>query len=88
MKNGSLAVYSSTHERRREKLWNTFATIAQSIILPWVVAGDFNQVADPEERKGGFSGPGRSMHRFAEWVDRCRLIDMGWVGPRFTWLDS
>lgn len=37
--------------------------------------------------KGGSDRVSGIMYRFADWVDRCGIIDMGWLGFRFIWSD-
>ncbi|KAL7190222.1 hypothetical protein ACSBR2_022498 [Camellia fascicularis] len=56
---------------------------------PWLVAGDFNDYINHTERRS-FSphyNHNRSQ-KFAERINRCNLIDLGCVGPRFTWTNN
>lgn len=47
--------------------------------------GDFNQIAEDHEKKGG--GPLRHnmMRQLQDIVDVCALVDLGFDGPCFTW---
>ena len=38
------------------------------------------------EKEGGASRPASQMDRFKEVIDVCGLKDIGFIGPRFTWL--
>ncbi|RYQ95392.1 hypothetical protein Ahy_B08g090662 isoform B [Arachis hypogaea] len=51
----------------------------------WLVAGDFNEIKEASEKKGGAAVNIRACNIFSNWINSCRLIDLGFVGPRFTW---
>lgn len=49
-----------------------------------MLAGDFNDIASVEEKKGGES---TSLHKYTSFKKRinvCKLIDIGTMGPKFT----
>ena len=52
--------------------------------------GDFNEILDGEEHSNyqdsGLSTSG--MRDFEEVVQHCRLLDMGYQGPKFTWCNK
>lgn len=48
---------------------------------PWMIVGDFDFVLNSDER----SSEGWASSCFANWVTRRGLIDMGYLGCRFTW---
>lgn len=52
-----------------------------SVKGPWVLMGDFNYVLASDEMS---SATGAS-NRFASWVERRALVDLGFVGNKFTW---
>ena len=54
--------------------------------LPWLVIGDFNELTGTSEKEGGSSRPWQQMMKFVETIDHCRVKDIGFIGPRFTWL--
>ncbi|KAK0608671.1 hypothetical protein LWI29_034165 [Acer saccharum] len=53
--------------------------------LPWIVVGDFNEILQLDEKKGGVIRSNTAMSSFREAVDDCALIDMGYVGNKYTW---
>ncbi|KAL7170539.1 hypothetical protein ACSBR2_035417 [Camellia fascicularis] len=56
---------------------------------PWLVTRDFNDYINHTERRS-FSphyNHNRSQ-KFAERINNCNLIDLGCVGPRFTWTNN
>ncbi|KAL5742374.1 hypothetical protein ACOSP7_029106 [Xanthoceras sorbifolium] len=51
---------------------------------PWVVLGDFNEITHLAEKKEGracFSDTG-----FRDWINANCLVDLGFVGQKFTWM--
>ncbi|XP_025702516.1 uncharacterized protein [Arachis hypogaea] len=79
------AVYASPREVNRRELWNDIKMIKNGIRGPWLVVGDFNEIADPSEKKGGGRTDVGACKRFKRWIEDCMLIDRGSVGPKFTW---
>ncbi|KAL7249654.1 hypothetical protein ACSBR1_011776 [Camellia fascicularis] len=83
------AVYASPHSTQRDELWNNLEETARSMEKPWLVAGDFNDYINHNERRS-FSthyNHNRSQ-KFVERINNCNLIDLGCVGPRFTWTNN
>ena len=46
-------IYGSLREEERKALWDYLDVIAGTIQDQWLVAGDFNEIADVKEKKGG-----------------------------------
>lgn len=83
------AVYGSPCPRTRKHLWkllDDIAGIVQDLNLPWVMAGDFNEILNLTEKKGG--RPRFTDTGFNDCLYRNLLIDMGFVGQQFTWVNS
>lgn len=53
--------------------------------MPWVIAGDFNEMLIREDKFGGNLININKALQFQECLDICRMIDIGFSGPRFTW---
>ncbi|XP_072080961.1 uncharacterized protein [Arachis hypogaea] len=51
----------------------------------WLIAGDFNEIKDASEKKGGAALDMRAYNNFVNWINKCGLIDLGFIGSRFTW---
>ena len=56
--------------------------------MPWIIAGDFNEVFAEGDKFGGRSVCSNKSLLFKEVLDCCNMIDMGFVGPRFTWTNK
>lgn len=47
--------------------------------------GDFNEIASAEEKNGGVLVDVHRCQEFSQWIDNCRLLDMGFFGSKYTW---
>ena len=77
-------VYANPCVTSRKPLWRYLDSIRGCFQLPWLIAGDFNEIICNSEKRGGrskFSNSG-----FAAWIDRNCLVDMGFIGSKFTWM--
>ncbi|XP_020412737.1 uncharacterized protein LOC109947231 [Prunus persica] len=79
------AVYGHPCPSKRSYLWQNLSIIAASWNLPWVVCGDFNDILFEDEKLGKLSGKSRG---FKDWFDQHGLIDLGFLGPKFTWVNK
>ena len=48
--------------------------------------GDFNEIWCQAEKEGGASRPVKQMAQFNASINYCRLKEVGFEGPKFTWL--
>lgn len=78
-------VYGSLQERHKEDLWNELWDTHNNHNLPWCVVGDFNSVLHPHEKEGGGNFNTRAGQWFAQCIFYCNLLDLGYMGPSFTW---
>ncbi|KAK4258521.1 hypothetical protein QN277_004963 [Acacia crassicarpa] len=79
------AVYAVPIPHLKQALWADLRSLAAIISLPWVVVGDFNDIASMDERIGGSSPNVSRMKIFQDRIQDCMLSDLGSSGPRFTW---
>ena len=59
--------------------------IHQSCFLPWLCAGDFNELILDEEKLGGEVRPARQMQKFREVIQDCDLHEVQVSGSKYTW---
>ncbi|GAU26402.1 hypothetical protein TSUD_278470 [Trifolium subterraneum] len=78
-------VYASPNEEYRRRLWDELRVISNNMKDAWMLAGDFNDIACAEEKKGGANASTRKCIKFRERMNACQLLDMGAMGPKFTW---
>ena len=53
--------------------------------VPWMCAGDFNEIIRQGEKLGGVIRNHRQMQLFRDVLDECGFLDLGFLGSRFTW---
>lgn len=53
--------------------------------LPWLCAGDFNEILFHHEKEGGVPKNQACLDRFKEALEDCDLHDLGFAGDVFTW---
>ncbi|WJX23885.1 hypothetical protein P8452_13067 [Trifolium repens] len=78
-------VYASPRDNERNDTWQKLRNIADTINIPWLMIGDFNEIAKLDEKKGGAPTDIRKCHNFNNWINDCKLIEVTTVGTRFTW---
>ena len=81
-------VYASPRLAERHLLWDNLSTMARLHNLPWVIAGDFNEVLTGSDKFGGRSVNINQALRFQECLDICKMIDIGFSGVRYTWSNN
>jgi hypothetical protein len=53
--------------------------------MPWLCAGDFNEILFHHEKEGGVPRSQACLDRFKEALEDCELHDLGFSGDVFTW---
>ncbi|XP_072058021.1 uncharacterized protein [Arachis hypogaea] len=79
------AVYASPHENIRKELWEQLTQIGNGMREPWMLIGDFNEIADPTEKKGGSKSNSQECRRFKKRMNECKVMDLGFIGNKYTW---
>lgn len=79
------AVYAGPRYAERRLLWENLESVASLHSLPWIIAGDFNDVLMGEDKFGGSPININRALRFQECLDSCGMIDIGFSGAQFTW---
>lgn len=72
--------------KQQLQLWQDLVSIlAQHVLGPWVVLGDFNCVLGAHEKRGGGPPNASSCNEFLQMCDTCELLDIPTKGLSFTW---
>ena len=66
--------------------WRLLNSLRDSSQLPWLLIEDFNEIRCQAEKEGGATRPVQQMARFNASINYCGLKEVGFVGPKFTWL--
>ncbi|XP_038979184.1 uncharacterized protein LOC120109519 [Phoenix dactylifera] len=83
-----LATYASTNHRERRVLWEEATSLIQ-LGHPVMMAGDFNCIDSPKDKRGGkvFSN-NIEVREFQDFIQSNGLADLGFTGPHFTWCNN
>ncbi|XP_031108638.1 uncharacterized protein LOC116013122 [Ipomoea triloba] len=77
--------YGYDERNRRLQSWDLLRSLYSKSDLPWLVVGDFNDIATPSEKRGLHPHPTNLIDGFNLMLDDCGLFDLGMRGRRFTW---
>ena len=83
-----IAIYASPHLAKRRILWSNIEKVGQLHNLPWLMIGDFNEVLGGEDKFGGNQINLNRALEFKECLDSCNFVDLGFVGPKYTWTNK
>lgn len=78
-------MYASPNPFDRAELWTYLSQLGGLVGIPWAVMGDTNQPLDLHDKLGGHPINLLKANKLWEAINNCRLLDMGFQGPRFTW---
>lgn len=72
----------------RRILWHEMAYLVDQVIQA-IVVDDFNCIQQPEEKKGGRPFvEDTGFKEFSQFLQSNGLVDLEFVGPRFTWCNN
>ena len=77
--------YGEPETHRRSEAWSKLRSLNSRMNIPWICGGDFNEIIRQEEKWGGAFRDHNQMQLFRDVIDECSFMDLGYVGPRFTW---
>lgn len=81
-------IYGSPVRDRRRFLWNNLINISSSVNIPWLLCGDFNDVMCAAEKWGVRDVCKSRIDEFNHCISSCGLLDLGYSGPKFTWVNK
>ena len=65
-------------------MWNSLKNVANLHDEPWIIIGNFKEVLAEGDKFGDRAISSNRSLLFKECLDYYNMIDMGFVGPRFT----
>ena len=77
--------YGEPETSRWSEAWDSLRTLNHHPKVPWMYAGDFNEIIRQEEKLGGAIRHHGQMQLFRDVLDKCGFLDLGFEGNRFTW---
>ena len=82
------SIYASPRLEERKLLWGNLANVASLHQLPWLMLGDYNELLSSHDKLGGNPLNPRQVQLFKECLDACGMVDLGFHGPKFTWVNK
>jgi hypothetical protein len=77
--------YGEARRELRFRSWELMRLLNTRSDLPWLCAGDFNEVLHASEHWGGQGRSEHQMDGFREVVAECGFVDLGYIGLPYTW---
>jgi hypothetical protein len=78
-------IYGEPRTELRSKTWEAMRFLKAQDGLPWLCAGDFNEVIAQHEHQGVNLRSRAQMSAFRDCLEDCELSDLGFKGYPFTW---
>ena len=79
------SIYGMPETGRKHETWDLLRTLHRKFNLPWLVADDFNEILLSHEKLGRALRSETTIRDFREVMDDCGLMDLGYVGKKYTW---
>lgn len=77
--------YGEPKTTKRCEAWNQLRLLKSRQQVLWLFLGDYNEIIQQHEKVGGVVRPHHQMQLFSDIIDECGFMDLGFVGPKFTW---
>lgn len=84
----AMGFYGHLDTNKRYIFWQLLKSLNAECNMPWVVFGDFNEIMYLYEKLGGVEREARQMEAFQDCMNKCGLVDLGFVGQKFTWCNG
>ena len=80
--------YGYPQRFKQKEIWDNLLNIKNSIIRPWVIIGDFNEILYPHDKIGRTNGHSSRMQNFAEFINDCELVEFESFGLPYAWFNK
>jgi exonuclease III len=81
-------IYGPPDRKEKPAFWDSFTTVSDNFVSPWMCIGDLNFVLDQSEKQGGSLVASSSSCPFKKFIDHFGLVDLGFAGNPFTWCNQ
>lgn len=81
-------VYEPSRFHEKSHFWHYMSDLADSIIEPWLLVGDFNSISFQFEKHGGKPFSSSFKSSLLQFSNAAGLIDLSFNGSLFTWNNS
>ncbi|XP_026447571.1 uncharacterized protein LOC113348083 [Papaver somniferum] len=83
-----MCVYGPPYHPHKYAFWSRTSTLIAFIDVPWCMIGDLNVLMHSSEKHGGSPDTDISCNEFRNFLRDRDVIDLGFVGPAFTWSNN
>ncbi|XP_072088175.1 uncharacterized protein [Arachis hypogaea] len=80
-----LGVHLHSTDQLRDTQYEAFLEIIRQLGERYIVIGDFNAILSSDENEGGREKSFQSIQKFQNFMNHGCLVDMGYLGEKFTW---
>ena len=84
----TIGFYGHPETNKRYISWHLLDSLSTQCNMPWVVIGDFNGKIFSNEKLGGAEREAKQMMAFRKCLNRCGLVDLGFIGQTYTWCNG
>ncbi|XP_039165581.1 uncharacterized protein LOC120291875 [Eucalyptus grandis] len=81
-------LHAPSSYQHRQLLWDQLRTISTLNNLPWICAGDFNEILYAWEKVGGRSPNRYRIQSFRDVINDCAFMEIESKGCKFTWSNN
>ena len=81
-------IYGALETHLHLDFWDLIRGLHRQCSLHWLCGGDFNEILKSHEKSGGRLRHYGQIDQFQEVLDGCNLIDLSYLGNKFTWSRS
>ena len=80
--------YGESETSNHHLSWACLRRLRGRNSIPWLCAGDFNEIIRSHEKLGGRQRLARQMEDFKDVLDEHGFWDLGYMGGKFTWCNG
>ena len=77
--------YSEPDTSIHNEGWNMQHILSSKPKLLWCCFGDFSELLQVKDKRGGVPRAHNLMQMLRHVLDHCGFVDLGYLGPDFTW---
>lgn len=78
--------YVRPNPRAKDIFWSDCRAYANQMEDPWIIIGDFNDIASDDDQWGSERINCNVIDKFVENFNNCGLMDLESSGPRYSWV--
>ncbi|CAK8574902.1 unnamed protein product [Lathyrus sativus] len=83
-----IVTYAFNQLEHKRRLWKDIELLSNNTSSPWIVMGDFNNVASCQERIGGKEVTEAKFRDLIDMLQMDDLFEATTKGPHFTWTNK